>query len=263
MTIAVLDDEVLAIQNMLSLLKQVEPDAVTVGFDDPDDMMNYLKNHAVDIAFLDIELGEDNGIGIAKQCKAINSQINVIFVTSHSQYTMEAFKLHASGYLIKPVRIADLRAEMENLRHPLIQLDSVRMRIQALGHFEVFVDEHPIKFPRVKCKECLAYLVDRKGARVTYPDLSAILWEDRPFDRTVQNNTQKVVSDLVKTLKAVNIPEVLIKSRHDIAVNTAMFDCDYYELLKKGADGIRQFKGEYMTNYSWSEFTLGMMASAP
>ena len=256
MKIIAVDDERLAMENLVALIRQVEPEAEVSGFTRPADAFDYLSQNRADIALLDIEMGEYSGIELAGRCKKICPQVNIIFVTGYSQYMLDAFKLHASGYLMKPVRAADLRAEMDNLRHPVIQ-NTKRVRVQTFGYFEIFVDGQLLKFPRTKCKECLAYLIDRKGARVTYPDLSSILWEDKPYDRTVQNNTQKIISELMKALREVNVEDIIIKSRSDIAVETTLIDCDYYEALSGSTTQINRFAGEYMSNYSWAEFTLG------
>lgn len=256
MKIIAVDDERLALENIVALVKQVEPEAEVNGFTRSVDAFDYLSESKADIALLDIEMGEYSGIELARKCKKLCPQVNIIFVTGFSQYMLEAFKLHASGYLMKPVRAADLRMEMDNLRHPLPQ-STKRVRVQTFGYFEIFVDGQLLKFPRTKCKECLAYLIDRKGARVTYSDLSAVLWEDKPFDRTVQNNTQKIVSELMKALRELNVEDIIIKSRLDIAVETTLMDCDYYEALSGNIMQMNTFAGEYMSNYSWAELTLG------
>lgn len=257
MRIMVVDDEILATNNLMRLIQTVEPEAEVFGFSQPAEAFAALAQQNVDIAFLDIDLGERNGIELAKACKECYPNINIIFVTGHSQYMMEAFQLHASGYLMKPVRVSDLQEELQNLRHPVLAVNKHRIRVQTFGHFEIFVDQNVLKFTRTKSKECLAYLIDRKGARVTYPQLSAILWEDRPYNRTVQNNTQKVISDLMKTLKSVGAQQLVIKSRQDIAIDPAIIDCDYYAALSGDMARMNAFYGKYMSNYSWAESTSG------
>lgn len=256
MKIIAVDDEILAVENITALLRQAEPEAEILSFTEPEDAFHYLSENKVDIAFLDIEIGAYSGLELARECKALCPQLNIIFVTGYSQYTIDAFKLHASGYLLKPVRSSDLRTELDNLRHPISQFVK-RVRVQTFGYFEIFVDNKLLKFPRAKCKECLAYLIDRKGARVTYPALSAILWEDKPFNRTVQNNTQKVISDMIKTFKEVKIESIIIRSRQDIAIDTAQIDCDYFAALTGDTAQLNAFAGEYMSNYSWAESTAG------
>ena len=119
------------------------------------------------------------------------------------------------------------------------------------------MDSVPLKFTRTKCKECLAYLIDRRGARVTYADLAVILWEAHTYNPSVQANTQKVVSDLIKTLREAKLEDLIIKSRQDIAINKELVDCDYYAVLEGDMAQLDTFMGEYMSKYSWAEFTVG------
>lgn len=256
MNIISVDDEEITVEYMERLLKQMEPKADFTGFTEPEEAFTYLSQNVVDVALLDIEMGEYNGIELAKKCKEICPEVNIIFVTGYSQYTMEAFRLRASGYLMKPVRAADLRAELDNLRNPLPRRPLHRVRIQTFGNFEVFLDNRPLYLPRSKCLECLAYLVDRKGALIGTEELAALLWEDKPYDRTLQNNVHRVVSDLVKALKTEGIDEILVKTRGKIAIDTQRIDCDYFGFLSGDVTQINAFRGEYMSNYSWGEFTL-------
>lgn len=114
---------------------------------------------------------------------------------------LEHFVYYLRGYLMKPVRTLQIRAELDNLRNPSQKNSANSVRIQTFGNFEVFREYQPLHIPCTKCKECLSYLVDRKGAFVTAAALSALLWEDRPYYKAVQNNVHRVVSDWVKLLK--------------------------------------------------------------
>lgn len=257
MKVIAVDDERLALNNIVKLLRQVLPDAEVLPFGTPGDAFDYLSRNAVDIAFLDIEMGGLNGIALGKRCKELCPKVNIIFVTGYSEYMMEAFRLHASGYLMKPVLLEDLKAELQNLRHPTPKQGARRVRIQTFGFFEIFVDNKPLPLPRRKCRECLAYLVDRRGARVTTRELASILWEGQEMTRTIQNHTLKIISDLVKSLQNVGLTELVLKSRGDIALNVDMVDCDYYQALDGEMSRMNTFRGEYMSNYSWAEFTLG------
>lgn len=259
MRILSVDDEEMTVEYMRRLFRQIEPEAEFSGFTEPEAALSHLSKHSADIALLDIEMGADNGLALAKRCKELCPQLNIIFVTGYSQYTMDALKLHASGYLIKPVRMDDLRAELENLRHPLPSKTGHRVRIQTFGNFEVFVDGKPLVMPVAKCRECLAYLVDRKGARVTVAELAAVLWEDQVYGKNVQNNTYRVICDMMKQLKNRGIEEIVIKTRKDIAIHTEKVDCDYYRFLSGDVSQINAFLGEYMSNYAWAEFTLAAL----
>lgn len=256
MKIISVDNEKMAVEYMERLLWQVEPEAEYAGFTKVEDAFAYLSEHPVDVALLDIEMGKYSGLELAKQCKELCPNINIIFVTGYSQYTMDAIQLRCSGYLMKPVRADDLRIELENLRHPL-PLAEKRVQIQTFGNFEVFIDGKALRVPRKKCKECLAYLVDRRGAGVTYAQISSVLWEYQPVERAIQKNTHKIIAALWQSLKEVNVADILIRTRTDIALDVGKVDCDYLRAINGDMAWMNSFTGEYMTNYSWAEFTLG------
>lgn len=118
MRIMVVDDETLAVESLVRVLHKEQPDAEIIPFTQPAEAFDYLENNLVDIAFLDIEMGALSGLALAKKCKDLCPTVNIIFVTGYSQYAMDALRLHVSGYLMKPVRVDDLRTELANLRHP-------------------------------------------------------------------------------------------------------------------------------------------------
>ena len=117
------------------------------------------------------------------------------------------------------------------------------------------MDEAPIKFERAKAKELLAYLVDRKGSGSTTAEISAILWEDKEYNRNLKNQTQKIISCMMKNLKEASIEDIIIKRRNYLAVDINKFDCDYYNFLQEDTFAVNSYMGEYMSNYSWAEFT--------
>lgn len=55
-----------------------------------------------DAYFLDIELGDDNGISLAKWIKSECKNAIIVFITSHTDYMQNAFDVHAFNYIIKP-----------------------------------------------------------------------------------------------------------------------------------------------------------------
>lgn len=257
MKVIAVDDESLALESIMELLEKVLPEAEITGFQNAAEAFEYLGNNKVDIAFLDIEMGEYSGLSLAKKCQTLCPEVNIIFVTGYSEYALDAIKLHVSGYLLKPVQEKELIAEIEHLRYPVSYQSKKRVRIQTFGNFEIFVDEKPLDFPRTKCKECMAYLVDCKGAKVTSRELAAILYEDEPYERAIQNRIHQVIFAMMKALKKEGIEDIIIRSHSEIALDTSKVDCDYYKLLQGESKQKSGFNGKYMSNYSWAEHTLG------
>lgn len=259
MNIIVVDDEQIALKNMNEKLAYISGIEKVTLFDEPKLALEYLKRHLVDIAFIDIEMYSMNGLEFACLAKEILPNINIIFITGYSEYALDAFSMHASGYLLKPATIEGIQKEIENLRFPVVLKHKSHIFIHTFGNFEVFVDEKPLTFTRTKSKELLAYLVDRKGASVTIAEIAAVLWEDKEYNRSLQNQTQTVISHLMKTIKDAKIEYIVIKKWNSLALDITKFDCDYYNMLRWDMIAVNTYAGEYMTNYSWAELTTGML----
>lgn len=259
MNILAVDDEYFALELMKSALEEVATGATVYLCRDVQSAMKVASETKIDVAFLDIHMPEKNGIELAKDLKNINPKVNIIFATGFSEYMKQGIDLRMSGYIFKPVTPEAVRTELENLRNPIEWSREKRIKILTFGNFDVFVDGNPLKFDRKQSKEILAYLVDKRGTSATYPELAAMLWEDEEYDRTKQKNLQVYIASLVKTLNGVGINDLILKNRQGILVNTKIVDCDYFRFLEGDVRAINSFTGQYMSAYSWAEFTVGYL----
>ena len=66
MKVVVLDDEELALENLIECVEKCKPDAEVVGFQYAEDVLDYLETNTCDCAFLDIEMSGLNGVNLAK-----------------------------------------------------------------------------------------------------------------------------------------------------------------------------------------------------
>ena len=255
MNVIAVDDELLALVSIEDSIRKAIPEAVLSCFDSPNRAIQYAGENKIDLAFLDIEMGGMNGLQLAKNLKEINPRINIIFTTGYSQYAPDAFTIHASGYLMKPVSEEAVREAMDFLFHPVDPPLSKRIRIQTFGNFEIFVDEKPLVFSRSKTKEMLAYLVMQRGARCGNNEIVAVIWENKQDSPSLQNQYRHLVMDLKKTLTAVSAEEILVQQRGTIAVLPGSFSCDLYDFLDADAGSVNRYMGEFMSQYSWAEFT--------
>ena len=259
MNILAVDDEYYSLELLKSTLNEVACDATLYLCRSASNALSVANTETIDVAFLDIHMPEMNGIQLAHELKRIHPRVNIIFATGFSEYMKEGLDLRMSGYIFKPVTAEAVRAELENLRHPIEWDNQKRVRIQTFGNFEVFIDGQPLKFERKQAKEILAYLVDKRGTSTSYTELAGILWEDGEYDRVRQKNLQVYVASLVKTLQGVGIRDLIMKSRQGILVNTRIVDCDYYRFLEGDVRAVNSFTGQYMSAYSWAEFTVGYL----
>lgn len=97
-----IDDEPRGISSMQKLLQINCPDVdVTGSCTDPEQAIEMVRNLHPDLIFLDIAMPVKNGFELLKELKGSNFE--VIFVTAHNQFMIEAFHFSAIDYLLKPV----------------------------------------------------------------------------------------------------------------------------------------------------------------
>ena len=262
MKIMVVDDEPLALRGMVQEIKKVLLECDIASFSNSYEALAMLSNDGFipDVAFMDIEMPGIDGISLAKRFKDACPKTNIIFVTSYSQYALDAHSLHVSGYLMKPVLAEDIRRELDDLRTPVSVISS-RVRIQTFGNFDIFVDNTPLVFFRAKAKEALAYIISKNGGSVTVAEMAAAIWEAREYSRSLQNQMQTVISDMMNTLRKVGAHDIIIKKRNNISVDVSKVDCDYYRFLKGDAAAVNTYMGEFMNNYSWAEMITGYLSN--
>ncbi len=259
MNILAVDDEYYALELMKHSLEEVAGGSTVYLCRDVRSALQTATENKIDVAFLDIHMPEKNGVELARELKLLNPKVNIVFATGFSEYMKEGIDLRMSGYIMKPVTPEAVKTELENLRNPIEWSNEKRIKILTFGNFDIFVDGEPLKFERKQAKEILAYLVDKRGTSATYAELAAMLWEDEDYDRTKQKNLQVYIASLVKSLHSVEVKDLILKNRQGILVNTKIVDCDYYRFLEGDVRAINSFTGQYMSAYSWAEFTVGYL----
>lgn len=258
MKVIAVDDERLLLNDLLRQLEKIASVESAVGFGNPRGALEWLKENRADVAFLDINMGEMSGLELAKRMKELIPSIAVIFLTGYSEYALDAFSLHASGYLMKPVTKKDIEEELENLR-PLKRSAPARLFVSTFGNFELIFDGAPVKFERSKAKELFACLIDRRGAALTMEEISARLWEEEDYSPSKLRQIHTFIASMMRTLEAVGLGDAVIKQYNAVAVNPRKIECDYFRFMERDPEAIASFNGEYMSNYSWAEFTAGML----
>ena len=130
MKVISVDDERLILEDFVEMLEEMKEIDEVKGFTSCSEAFEYIKKEHVDVAFLDIHMREMSGIELAKKIKIARPQVNIIFLTAYDEYTMDAMKLHASGYLMKP---ADEDAVREELHRKFLSIEA-RQRIVLIRH---------------------------------------------------------------------------------------------------------------------------------
>lgn len=245
------DDEPLILKGLVSTLHDARPEAEILFFQWPDDALEAVKEQPADVAFLDIQIGGMTGLQLAARLKKINPDIHIIFVTGYSGYAVDAFAMHATGYLLKPVEKEDVERELTFIYGTPKM--AKRIQIRTFGGFDLYVDGQPVRFERTKAKELLAYLVDRRGASVTTGEICAALFEDSGKISSGRSYFRTLLHELTKTLRKAEAEEILRKDWNSYGVVPETFDCDFYRFLEGEPEAVNQYQNDYLPTYSWAE----------
>jgi two-component SAPR family response regulator len=154
---------------------------------------------------------------------------------------------------MKPISAGDVQAEIDNIKG--IRRNQKPLTVKCFGNFEVYAKGEKLAFKRSKTKELFAFLVDRNGAGVTIAEIEVALWESDE-DQKNQNYIHQLFHDLRQSLEAVGMEEVFERKQYFYSINPEKLDCDYYTYLRTGKP---EFRGEYMSQYSWAEKTCGLL----
>ena len=248
------DDEILMLGALVKAIS-ASPDIDSVTkFSDSEEALNYVKENPVDIAFLDINMRGMGGLALAENIIAVCPKCKIVFCTGYEEYAIPAFKLHASGYLMKPVSAEDVQGEIDNIKG--IRKKEKLLSVRCFGNFEVYAKEETLQFKRSKTKELFAFLVDRNGAGMTAKQICAVLFPDDTDDNKNVAYIRQLVLDLKNTLKTVGAESVLCHDTPYYRIDTNLLKCDYFNYLETGKP---EFHGEYMAQYSWAEETCAML----
>jgi len=115
----IIDDEPLAIESLELILKKKcrEDVQVIASTNSPQMGKSLIEKHKPDLVFLDVEMPGMSGIDLVKSIA--NPGFHVVFVTAFDAYAVEAFRLSAMDYLLKPVNVDDIKGVIAKIKKEL------------------------------------------------------------------------------------------------------------------------------------------------
>ena len=216
-----IDDEPI----MLALLKEAvaaSPDIEEVyAFEEEADALAWAESHSFDVAFLDIELHDMTGTEVARRLRKNEPYLPIIFCTGYAEYALDALRLHADGYLLKPITAEDVQKELDRLLGKL----SANARLFVSENALTLKDKsgETITFSRSRTAELFRLLLDKKGETQTAEELCEALFGSTPgFREKDRNYFFHLYSDLKTTLAAHSAEEVLVKTARGYGLRTEL-----------------------------------------
>lgn len=114
----IVDDEQSARMTLRAILSEYFPEVIVLGeADSPGEAAQLIKKLNPDIVFLDIQMQTGTGFDLLEAFEQRTFQL--IFISAHKQHAFDSFRYNAADYILKPVRIRDLRSALEKAKENL------------------------------------------------------------------------------------------------------------------------------------------------
>ena len=130
------DDEALMLAALVAAVDASSDITTVTPFSDCEEALEFAQNNPIDIAFLDINMRGMGGLALAEKILATRPNCKIVFCTGYEEYAIPAFKLHASGYLMKPISQEDVQVEIDNIKGTLHK--EKLLTVKCFGNFEVY-----------------------------------------------------------------------------------------------------------------------------
>jgi two-component system LytT family response regulator len=238
------DDE---FHNHLIFKKMIEETGqikVVAQFIDYRKVLEQIGDIKPDVVFMDIEMPGMNGLELAECLSVMDKDLQIVFVTAYRQYAIEAFRVNAIDYLLKPIdpyeinRVVNKLRESTKINAPFsIDLEAVtnnQYMIRCLGEFEVYGNESKrmVHWLTSKVEELFAYFLVNQKKCINKCEICDALWPDADPDKSL-TSLYTSVHRLRKTFEVEGVP-LQIKTCHNgyrIEMESCTTDLQEFEKL--------------------------------
>ena len=208
MKILLLEDDVF----LKELLEDhLEQNYEVIGFEDGLDAYEYLYEHKVDLALLDINVPNLKGDELLQKLRDEQNKTPVIFITSNnsSKDVKHGFEIGCDDYIKKPFEFDELDARIEHIKniYSIDQTITINNFVFDPKKHTVY-DEQNLYTLTPKASEILLYLYKNKNKAISKDELIENIWgyDEIPNDATIRSHIRdlrKIFPDNIETIRSV------------------------------------------------------------
>ncbi len=240
MKVILVDDEKSMLLIMKKMIFKIPETEIIGAFQSSSEAYRFIKENRVDIAFIDIKMPEEGGLDLARRIMSDFQIIDIVFLTSHKEYALDAFGVHAMDYIMKPVSQERLEHTIKRSRERgIIALPysygttPVKLSVHCLGGLHIRgVEGASVKVNSSKSLELLAYLLLNKGEFVSkWRIMEDIFSEMSPHNAETYLNT--TIYKLRKALGQHEMKEAVISESEGYRIDVKDIYIDFIDFDRR------------------------------
>lgn len=239
---AVLVDDEIPVLSLLERMVLATKKIEIVGkFSNAEQALKEIPLIKPDIAFLDINMPRLSGVELATLLLDDMDHLSVVFVTAYDQFAVQAFKLNALHYLLKPVTASDINEVVERIVAKESVVNKVmtnnKNELHLFGNMRIKNNGDTLDFLTPKILELLALLIIHRDKGISKWTLIDTLWGDSALDKS-QQNLHTIIYRIKKIFKQYGL-NITIKAKGSIySLELANVFCDVVEYEKSMSNKI-------------------------
>lgn len=243
MKVILVDDEKSMLLIMKKMIYKIPETEIIGAFQSSSEAYRFIKENWVDIAFIDIKMPEEGGLDFARRIMLEFGMIDIVFLTSHKEYALDAFDVHAMDYIVKPISQERLEHTIKRSRERRITAlpysyggASVKLSVYCLGGLHIRgVDGARVQVNSSKSLELLAYLLLNKGEFVSkWRIMEDVFSEMSPRNAETYLNT--TIYKLRKALGKHEMKEAIISANEGYRIDIKDIYIDFLDFDRRVND---------------------------
>jgi two-component system LytT family response regulator len=219
----IVDDERLARRGLALRLQDIPQVEVVAECANGEQALQAIAQHGPDLVFLDIQMPGMDGFDVVCELQS-DSMPMIIFVTAFDQYAVEAFKVHAVDYVLKPIEDERLREAVSRAISRQKQQDSIRTKEQLMELMQSIEGPGAVKHivdDTEQRQRATERLTIKDGSEYQFIKLADIQWVDAAGDYMCVHAAGKthIMRTTMKQLEATLDPKVFLRIHRSSIVN--------------------------------------------
>lgn len=155
MKILILDDEKLSRMRLRRLLAEAGSHTI-ISAESSAEAISLLDKHPdIEVAFLDIRMPDMSGLELAYKLLTKNENLFIVFQTAYEEYALEAFKVGAIDYLVKPYTIDDIKRVLNRIDKYRESKGESKFMVKTLQGDYKIISTHDIYYIKAELKESI------------------------------------------------------------------------------------------------------------